>query len=129
MDIVLKHLRERSHDHSARSLADVQVLQHKVAEMWIAVEKTRRLVYHAAQLGDLGEPNATAAIMAAKADAGDTSVWIANEAMTLGGGIAYRENSMLARLLRDARASHVMSPTTDILKVWLGRSLLGLPLL
>jgi alkylation response protein AidB-like acyl-CoA dehydrogenase len=67
--------------------------------------------------------------MAAKADAGDMSVWVTNEAMTRCGGVAYRENGLLARLLRDARASHVMAPTTDILKVWLGRSLLGLPLL
>jgi alkylation response protein AidB-like acyl-CoA dehydrogenase len=56
-------------------------------------------------------------------------VQVTNEAMTLAGGIAYRENSRLARLLRDARASHVMSPTTDMLKTWTGRSLLGLPIL
>ena len=49
--------------------------------------------------------------------------------MTLGGGAAYRDNSRLARILRDARASHVMTPTTDILKTWLGRALLNLPLL
>ncbi len=52
-----------------------------------------------------------------------------NEAMTLCGGVAYRENSLLQRALRDARAAHVMSPTTDILRNWAGRSLLGLPLL
>ena len=69
------------------------------------------------------------AILASKADVADTSVWVANEAMTLCGGIAYRENDQLARLLRDARASHVMSPTTDVLKTWAGRALLGLPLL
>lgn len=129
LDIALQHLRSRHHDHSARSLADVQLLQYKAAEMWIAVEKTRALVYHAAHLGDLGDPNALTAIMAAKADAADMSVWVSNEAMTRCGGIAYRDNSVLARLVRDARASHVMSPTTDILKVWIGRSLLGLPLL
>jgi alkylation response protein AidB-like acyl-CoA dehydrogenase len=48
--------------------------------------------------------------------------------MTLGGGMAYRENSTLARLLRDARASHVMSPTTELLRQWQGRALLGMPL-
>jgi isovaleryl-CoA dehydrogenase len=55
-------------------------------------------------------------------------VYVTNEAMTIGGGIAYRENSRLARLLRDARAGHVMAPTTDLLKTWLGRALLNLPL-
>lgn len=49
--------------------------------------------------------------------------------MTLCGGIAYRENSLLARLLRDVRASHVMAPTTDLLRLWTGRALLGQPLL
>ncbi len=53
----------------------------------------------------------------------------ANEAMTLCGGSAYRENSRIAQMLRDARAGHVMSPTTDLLKLWLGRALLGAPLL
>ena len=54
---------------------------------------------------------------------------LANEAMTLCGGNAYRDNSRVAQMLRDARAGHVMSPTTDLLKLWTGRSLLGLPLL
>ena len=58
----------------------------------------------------------TSPLLACKADAGDTAVQVTNEAMTLCGGIAYRDNSKLARMLRDARASHVMAPTTDILK-------------
>jgi alkylation response protein AidB-like acyl-CoA dehydrogenase len=43
--------------------------------------------------------------------------------------MAYRPGSKLHRALRDARASHVMSPTTDILRIWIGRALLGQPLL
>jgi alkylation response protein AidB-like acyl-CoA dehydrogenase len=129
LDATLQHLRSREYSHSGERLADVPITQHKVAEMWMAIEKTRHLIYNAARLGDLGDPQALISILSAKADAGDTAVWATNEAMTLCGGIAYRENSQLARLLRDARASHVMSPTTDILKQWTGRTLLGLPLL
>lgn len=129
LDITLQHLNSRQYEHSGETLADVTVLQHKVAEMSIAVEKTRGLVYHAAYLGDIADPKATVAIMLAKADAGDMSVWVTNEAMTRCGGFAYRENSELSRLVRDARASHVMAPTTDILKTWAGRLLLGLPML
>ncbi|SNS42458.1 Acyl-CoA dehydrogenase, C-terminal domain [Granulicella rosea] len=64
-----------------------------------------------------------------KAVAGEAAVDVANEAMTLCGGRGYRENGKLARLLRDARASHVMAPTTNLLKLWAGKALLGLPLL
>lgn len=128
-DIALAHVRGRRFTHSGETLADVQVVQHKIAEMWTAVTKTRGLVYRAAHLGDTGNAEATLALLAAKADVADTAVHITNEAMTLGGGIAYRENGALARLMRDARAAHVMAPTPLIAREWLGRSLLGLPLL
>lgn len=129
VDFTIQHLQARQYSHSGESLAEVSVLQHRLAELWTAVEKTRALIYRAASLGDLGDPGALVAILACKADAGDTAVQVTNEAMTLCGGIAYRDNSRLAQLLRDARASHVMSPTTDVLKQWAGRALLGLPLL
>ena len=93
------------------------------------VEATRQLVHAAARKGDAGEPDALPSILACKAAAGDAAVRIANEAMTLCGGAGYRDNGRLARILRDARASHVMAPTTDMLKTWVGRALLGLPLL
>jgi isovaleryl-CoA dehydrogenase len=129
LDYTLHHLRTRIHSHSGESLAQNQLVQHRVAELWTAVEKTRLLIYQAAQLGDFGDTQALISILASKADVADTVVWVVNESMSLCGGIAYRENDLLAKLLRDARASHVMAPTTDMLKTWAGRALLGVPLL
>ena len=129
VDAAGEHLRSRSYSHSGESLRDVETLQTRYADMWIAVQKTRALIYEAGRRGDLGHPDALPHILACKADAGQTAVSLANEAMTLCGGAAYRENSRVAQMLRDARASHVMSPTTDMLKIWTGRALLGLPLL
>lgn len=123
------HLRSRRHAHSGEALADVETLQARFASMWMMVEKTRALIHEAASRGDAGDPNALPYIFACKADAGDTAVAVTNEAMTLCGGMAYRDNSRVAQMLRDARASHVMSPTTDLLKLWTGRALLGQPLL
>lgn len=128
LDASTLHLKERRHSHSGEALAAQPTLQARIAEMWIAVQRCRLLVQHAARLGDLGSPEAMMSIMACKADAGETAVQVANEGMTLGGGMAYAENGLLGRLLRDARASHVMSPTTEILRLWLGRVALGLPL-
>lgn len=129
LQAMLQHVRGRRYAHSGEGLAEAPVIQSKVAEMWAAVERTRSLIYHAAYLGDVGDPRALTAILSSKAEVAEMAVWVTNEAMTLGGGIAYRENSHLARLLRDARASHVMSPTTGMLRQWTGRALLGLPLL
>ncbi len=123
------HLRNRSHSYFEEPLAQIGTLQNRFGEMWVAVEKTRCLLREAAIRADLGEPDALPMILASKAEAGETAVTIANEAMTICGGQAYRENSRIAQMLRDARASHVMSPTTDLLRSWTGRALLGLPLL
>jgi alkylation response protein AidB-like acyl-CoA dehydrogenase len=127
--ITTNWLKQRTYAHSGESLADAPVLQQRLAEMWMSVESARQLGYHAARLGDAGDPGALVPILASKARIGDVVVQVANEAMTVCGGQAYQENALLARFLRDARAAPVMAPTTDILKVWTGRALLGRPLL
>jgi isovaleryl-CoA dehydrogenase len=106
----------------------VPVLQHSLAEAWMEVEKAGLLVHRAAELGDLGDPHALPLLLASKIAVAEAAVRATNEAMTLTGGSAYRENGKIARLLRDARAAHVMAPTTDLLKSWVGKTLLGQPL-
>ncbi len=125
-----------THDHVAKrgypqgaTLGQQPVIQHRLGEMWAMVERTRSLVYAAAAAADTGDPDALPGVLSSKAEVADCAVAVTNEAMTLCGGRAYREGSLLQRALRDARASHVMAPTTDILRTWTGRSLLGLPLL
>ena len=128
-DIAVKRIRSREYAPMQESLADAPVIQYRIAELWASLEQARQLVYKAARLGDAGDPAALPFILSSKAVAGDTAVDICNEAMTLCGGSGYGENGKLPRLLRDARASHVMAPTTNVLKLWTGRSILGVPLL
>jgi isovaleryl-CoA dehydrogenase len=123
------HLSRRRHGHTGLALSAQPVLQHRLGTLWVQVERTRRLVYWAAEEADTGGPQALPALASAKAEVADCAVGVTNEAMTLVGGIGYRDRSPLERHLRDARAAHVMSPTTDILRGWAGRSVLGLPLL
>jgi isovaleryl-CoA dehydrogenase len=128
-EIAREHLGSRRHKHSGELLGANPVLAHRLGELWTEMEGTRQLVRSAAERADGRDPGALVSVLACKAAAGDAAVQIANEAMTLVGGIGYRENSKLARMLRDARASHVMAPTTDVLKTWIGRALLNLPLI
>jgi alkylation response protein AidB-like acyl-CoA dehydrogenase len=117
MEVAREHLRTRRQSHSGELLGSNPLLAHRLGELWTELERTRRLA------------ESLLGVLACKAAAGDTAVQLANEAMTLVGGAGYRENGKLARMLRDARAAHVMSPTTDLLKTWVGRALLGQPLL
>lgn len=122
-------LLKRVYTHSGSNLAQVSILQHRLGTLWARVERTRNLIYYAAQLGDSGSREAVPAILAAKAEVANCCVDTVNDVMTLSGGIGYENNSLLGMLLRDARASHVMTPTTDILYTWIGRFLLDQPLL
>ncbi len=124
-----KHMLRRYHSHTGTNLAQATVLQQRLATLWSSLARTRQLIYHAARSFDTGEPDALIALMASKAEVADCVVTMVNEAMTLTGGVGYRKGSKLHRMLRDARASHLMSPTTDILRLWVGRALLGQPLL
>jgi alkylation response protein AidB-like acyl-CoA dehydrogenase len=123
------HLKRRHYAHSGGSLAEVSVLQHRLGTLWARLNSTRQLCRWAAATGDHGGEHALEALCSAKAEVARTAVDITNDCMSLAGGQGYRDGAVLQRLLRDARAAEVMSPTTDILYTWIGRSLLGLPLL
>ena len=129
LEIARNHLIKRHYSESGTSLAQLDVLQHRIGTLWGMLERTRRLAYHAAASFDAGDPDALPAVFTTKAEVADCAVTMVNEVMTMTGGMAYREGSKLHQLLRDARAAHVMAPTTDVLRIWTGRTLLGQPIL
>jgi alkylation response protein AidB-like acyl-CoA dehydrogenase len=122
-------LLRRKQARTGRPAASQPVVQHRLGAMWARVERTRRLIYHAATEAELGGPEALLGLASAKAEVADAAEATVNDALTLVGGVGYGERSPLHRMLRDARAAHVMSPGTDLLRVWTGRALLDEPLL
>ncbi|MDP8916769.1 MAG: acyl-CoA/acyl-ACP dehydrogenase [Pseudomonadota bacterium] len=129
LEEAMGHLQTRRHDHTGETLGQAAVLADELAGMWIRVQRARQLVHHAAELGDAESPDSALTLFAAKADVAEAVTAVTEAAMRLGGGRGYGRNARLGRLLRDAQAAHVMSPTTHLLRSWLGRSLVGLPLL
>jgi alkylation response protein AidB-like acyl-CoA dehydrogenase len=125
----IQHLKNRQYNHSGSKLSEIQLLQYKIGQLWSKLESTRSLIYHAASEGDKRNENTLPFILAAKAEVATTCISLVNDIMTLMGGIGYQRNTKLERMLRDARASHVMSPTTDLLYTWIGRDLLEQPIL
>lgn len=129
IDEAVEHLKNRKHTHSGTSLSHMPVIQQRLGVLWSKVESVRQLIYSATAKDDAGKAESTLHLFSAKAEVSDCVVNVVNEVMTLMGGIAYAKNGKLGRLMRDARASHVMSPTTDMLRTWTGRALLDVPLL
>jgi isovaleryl-CoA dehydrogenase len=109
------------------SLAEVQYVQHLIADMDLATRQARLLVQSAAGLGDIGDESALVAIMEAKVAATEAAVAVTQNALEATGGQGYTPSLPIERHLRDARAGSVMAPTNAVLRSWIGKALAGLP--
>jgi alkylation response protein AidB-like acyl-CoA dehydrogenase len=67
-------------------------------------------------------------VLEAKAAAGETAIAVTSLAMRTCGGAAFSRQTGIERFFRDAQAGAVMAPTNDVLREFIGKSLLGLPL-
>ena len=109
------------------SLAEVQYIQHVIADMDMATRQARLLVRDAAALGDAGDEAALVAIMEAKVAATESAAAVTQKALEATGGQGYTPSLPIERHLRDARAGAVMAPTNAVLRNWIGKALAGLP--
>ncbi len=120
------HARDRRYPDGS-SLAEVQYVQHLIADMDLAVRQARLLVQEAARLGEAGDESALVAIMEAKVAATEAAVAVTQNALEATGGQGYTPALPIERFLRDARAGSVMAPTNAVLRNWIGKALAGLP--
>jgi alkylation response protein AidB-like acyl-CoA dehydrogenase len=67
-------------------------------------------------------------VLEIKAAAGETAIAVTSLAMRTCGGAAFSRQTGIERCFRDAQAGAIMAPTNDVLREFIGKSLLGLPL-
>jgi alkylation response protein AidB-like acyl-CoA dehydrogenase len=108
-------------------LAEVQAIQHALAEMEIELRAARALVREAADAGAAQSEDALLAIMGAKVAACAAAERVTARALEVCGGQGYSQALPIERHLRDARAGRVMAPTNAVLSSWIGKALTGLP--
>jgi butyryl-CoA dehydrogenase len=102
-----------------------QSIAFKCADMAVAVENARNLVYKAAWLRDLGRPIRDAAAMA-KLYATEIAVDATREAVQIHGGYGYMDETLVSRMYRDAKILEIGEGTSEIQRLILARGL-GLP--
>ena len=83
----------------------------------------------AAKAGANQEADALLKILSARIFASESAIECSRLAMRVGGGKAYNKMGNFERILRDSYASQIMAPSVDVLITWLGKSLVGLPIL
>jgi acyl-CoA dehydrogenase len=106
-----------------KKLREFQVIQFKLAEMYMRIEASRNLYLKAAWTADtIGEATIPASV--AKAYATDAAMWIASEALQIHGGYGYIDQYPLEKLFRDAKLYQIYEGTSEIQRVILGRYVL-----
>jgi isovaleryl-CoA dehydrogenase len=120
------HAAERRYADGS-SLAEVQYIQHLLADMDLATRQARLLVREAARLGEAGDDAALVAIMEAKVAGTEAAAAVTQKALEATGGQGYTPSLPIERHLRDARAGAVMAPTNAVLRNWIGKAVAGLP--
>lgn len=123
------HLKNAKFEHLGLSLGEsLPTLRAQLAAMQI---ETDGLASRIDDLIDhLEEPRETSTlrVLETKAAAGDVAIMVTSTAMRTCGGAAFSKHLNIERLFRDAHAGAVMAPTGDVLREFIGKSLLGMPL-
>jgi isovaleryl-CoA dehydrogenase len=123
------HLQRTRLAHLGVSLAQQAGPRAQLARLQIEADRTWAHIDDALSAVEAGRPDATLLVLEVKAAAGEAAAEAADLALRAGGGAAFRKESVVERLFRDSRAARVMAPTTEALQDFIGRALLGLPLL
>jgi alkylation response protein AidB-like acyl-CoA dehydrogenase len=128
-DETAAHLRQTRLEHLGVSLAQQSRPRAQLARLRIESDRTWALVTETIHAVEENREDALLLVLEVKAAAGEAAADAADLALRAGGGAAFRKESVTERLFRDSRAARVMAPTTEALQDFIGRALLGLPLL
>ena len=122
LDVVLPYVRERK--QFGQPIGAFQLMQAKIADMYVALNSARAYVYAVARACDAGRTtrfDAAGAILLASENAVKTSL----EAIQALGGAGYTKDWPVERFARDAKLLDIGAGTNEIRRMLIGRELIG----
>lgn len=122
LDVVLPYVRERN--QFGKPIGAFQLMQAKVADMYVALNSARAYVYAVAKSCDAGRTtrfDAAGAILLAS----ENAVKVALEAVQALGGAGYTTDWPVERYMRDAKLLDIGAGTNEIRRMLIGRELVG----
>jgi isovaleryl-CoA dehydrogenase len=123
LDVVLPYVRDRK--QFGKPIGSFQLMQAKVADMYVALNTSRAYAYQVAKACDAGRTtrfDAAGAILYAS----ENAVKVASEAVQALGGAGYTKDWPVERYYRDAKLLDIGAGTNEIRRMLIGRELIGL---
>ncbi|MFM7140700.1 MAG: acyl-CoA dehydrogenase family protein, partial [Alphaproteobacteria bacterium] len=114
----------KTREQFGRPIADFQLVQQRLARMWVAVSNCRRIVY-ADWLAGRTLRESAADVCAGKLYCAEMGTFVAFEAIHVLAGNGYMEEYVVERLARDAKLIELGGGTTEIQILTIARELLG----
>ncbi|WDS35911.1 isovaleryl-CoA dehydrogenase [Pseudoxanthomonas sp.] len=122
MDAVLPYVRERR--QFGRPIGEFELMQGKLADMYVGFNACRAYVYAVAKACDRGETTRKDAAGAILYSA-EKATWMAGQAIQSLGGNGYINDYPTGRLWRDAKLYEIGAGTSEIRRMLIGRELVG----
>lgn len=122
LDTVIPYVRERK--QFGKPIGAFQLIQAKVADMYVALQSARAYTYAVAKSCDAGQTtrfDAAGAILLAS----ENAFRVAGEAVQALGGAGYTKDWPVERYLRDAKLLDIGAGTNEIRRMLIGRELIG----
>ncbi len=122
LDVVLPYVRERQ--QFGKAIGAFQLMQAKIADMYVALNSARAYTYAVARACDAGQTtrfDAAGCILLAS----ENAVKVALEAVQALGGAGYTKDWPVERLMRDAKLLDIGAGTNEIRRMLIGRELIG----
>jgi alkylation response protein AidB-like acyl-CoA dehydrogenase len=123
LDVALAYVKERK--QFGRHVADFQGVQFMIADMAMALESARQLVYVAAAKSQRNDPDLAFFGAAAKCQASDVAMRVTTDAVQLLGGAGYTRDFPVERMMRDAKITQIYEGTNQVQRIVMARQLLG----
>jgi isovaleryl-CoA dehydrogenase len=120
MDVVLPYVHERR--QFDQPIGQFQLIQAKLADMYVSLNASRAYVYAVAKACDRGETTREDAAGAILYSA-ERATQVALDAIQILGGNGYTNDYPVARLLRDAKLYEIGAGTSEIRRMLIGREL------
>jgi len=125
----VSHLKNAKFEHLGQSLGEtLPTLRAQLADMQIESDGLATLIDDLVDHLETPRETTVLRVLETKAAAGETAIKVTSTAMRVCGGAAFSKHLSIERLFRDAHAGAVMAPTVDVLREFIGKSLLGIPL-
>jgi isovaleryl-CoA dehydrogenase len=120
LDVVMPYARERK--QFGQPIGTFQLIQAKIADMYVAMNASRAYVYAVAKACDRGETTREDSAGAILFSA-ERATEVALDAIQILGGNGYTNDYPLGRLLRDAKLYEIGAGTSEIRRMLIGREL------